>query len=139
MATGGGKAEGRAGPKVRRRERTARPGVQETVSGGLAAEAEGGTSGGMCRWEMKLTVLGPQCCLHHRCQTTPNSGLKQSQSCILLTNLQFDQSSSGKTHPCSTWDQRVADYSQAGLLPRTRTPSHGGQAVLVAGRESSQS
>lgn len=79
-------------------------------------------------------VLSPPSLSNH-----PNSGLKQSQSCILLTNLQFDQSSSGKTHPCSTWDQRVADYSQAGLLPRTRTPSHGGQAVLVAGRESSQS
>lgn len=33
----------------------------------------------------------------------------------------------------------MADYRQAGLLPRTRTPSHGSQAGLVVGRESSQS
>lgn len=68
---------------------------------------------------------GPQGCLHHCCQTS-NSGQKQSQSCILLTNLQFDQSSSRKAHPCFMWDQPVASKNQDSLS--------GGQGVLVACR-----
>lgn len=63
MATGGGKAEGRAGPKVRRHERAQQG--QVTVSGGLAAEEEGAERRDLPLGD-ELTVLAPQGCLHHR-------------------------------------------------------------------------
>lgn len=43
------------------------------------------------------------CCLTNH----PKQRLKQSRSLILLTNLQFEQSSSGKACLCSTWGRLV--------------------------------